>query len=132
MGIEDEGVDDCTKDRMDPFERSFALPTCFDDEDNQLPRTCLDSSDDTEKNAAKELKALQNSVKSTADAQFFFSFDMPWNRTRNLLRDTFKEAQLGEISPNPSLVNLADRSSISLLSLFKNRRPIVLNFGSCT
>jgi len=80
----------------------------------------------------KELKALQNSVKSTADAQFFFSFDMPWNRTRNLLRDTFKEAQLGEISPNPSLVNLADRSSISLLSLVKNGRPIVLNFGSCT
>jgi len=80
----------------------------------------------------KDLKELQDTVKSTDDAQFFFSFDMPWNQTRKHLRDTLKEAQLGDISPNPSLVNLTDRSSAPLLSFAKTGRPLVLNFGSCT
>jgi len=78
------------------------------------------------------LEGISKPFESTSDMGFVFSLDMVWNTTRKEIRDILKEAQVGSPAPNPTLVDLSNKSSTSLLSLAKAGRPLVVNFGSCT
>jgi len=73
-----------------------------------------------------------NSIKSTEDLGFMFSLDKVKMITMNNVRNILKEAQVGQPSPNPELVDLETRAKLPLVSLAKAGRPLVLNFGSCT
>jgi len=79
-----------------------------------------------------EEMAIAKKFKSTEDFGFLFSFDRIQMCARGEIRDILKEAQVGCPAPNPTLLNLLDRSSTNLLSLATPGRPLVINFGSCT
>jgi len=80
----------------------------------------------------REEMAIAKKFKSTEDFGFLFSFDRIQMCARGEIRDILKEAQVGCPAPNPTLLNLLDRSSTNLLSLATPGRPLVINFGSCT
>jgi len=80
----------------------------------------------------KEEMAIAKKFKSTEDFGFLFSFDQIQMSVRGEVRDILKEAQVGCPAPDPTLLNLLDRSSTNLLSLATPGRPLVINFGSCT
>uniref|UniRef100_A0A8C4TAS7 Iodothyronine deiodinase n=1 Tax=Erpetoichthys calabaricus TaxID=27687 RepID=A0A8C4TAS7_ERPCA len=46
--------------------------------------------------------------------------------------DYFKEAHLGSRAPNPEVVQLDQQQKGRLLDYARERRPLILNFGSCT
>uniref|UniRef100_A0A673VXT9 Iodothyronine deiodinase n=1 Tax=Salmo trutta TaxID=8032 RepID=A0A673VXT9_SALTR len=46
--------------------------------------------------------------------------------------DFFKSAHLGFIAPNTEVVQLKDRRRVRVLDYVKGRRPLILNFGSCS
>ena len=46
--------------------------------------------------------------------------------------DFFKSAHLGHEAPNTEVVQLRDRKSSRILDYAKGKRPLILNFGSCT
>uniref|UniRef100_A0A8C7NVF5 Iodothyronine deiodinase n=1 Tax=Oncorhynchus mykiss TaxID=8022 RepID=A0A8C7NVF5_ONCMY len=46
--------------------------------------------------------------------------------------DFFKSAHLGCIAPNTEVVQLKDRRRVRVLDYAKGRRPLILNFGSCS
>ncbi|KAK6297652.1 hypothetical protein J4Q44_G00322350 [Coregonus suidteri] len=46
--------------------------------------------------------------------------------------DFFKSAHLGLIAPNTEVVQLKDRRRVRILDYVKGRRPLILNFGSCS
>ena len=52
--------------------------------------------------------------------------------TKVHIRDVLKEAQVGFPSPSPMLLDLDAKLSVSLLSMAKTDRYLVVNFGSCT
>ena len=52
--------------------------------------------------------------------------------TKIQIRDVLKDAQVGFPSPSPMLLDLDAKVSVSLLSMAKTDRYLVVNFGSCT
>lgn len=46
--------------------------------------------------------------------------------------DFFKSAHLGHEAPNTEVVQLGDRKQTRILDYAKGKRPLILNFGSCT
>lgn len=46
--------------------------------------------------------------------------------------DFFKSAHLGYAAPNTEVVQLGDKSKSRILDHIKGKRPLILNFGSCT
>ena len=52
--------------------------------------------------------------------------------TKVQIRDVLKEALVGFPSPSPMLLDLDAKLSVSLLSMAKTDRYLVVNFGSCT
>eukprot|EP00091_Calanus_sinicus_P024117 TRINITY_DN8484_c0_g1_i3.p1 TRINITY_DN8484_c0_g1~~TRINITY_DN8484_c0_g1_i3.p1 ORF type:complete len:125 (-),score=25.25 TRINITY_DN8484_c0_g1_i3:494-868(-) len=78
------------------------------------------------------MKGISKPFESTSDFQFAFSTEMVKKMAENKIKDILKEAQCGSAAPNPTLLNLESKASISLLSLAKAGRPMVVNFGSCT
>jgi len=75
---------------------------------------------------------MRDGINSTDDLGFMFSLDKVKMMTMNNIRDILKEAQVGEVAPNPELIDLETRTKLPLVSLAKAGRPLVLNFGSCT
>jgi len=75
---------------------------------------------------------MMESIQSTEDFGFMFSLDKVKMMTMNNIRDILKEAQVGQLAPNPELIDLETRAKLPLISLAKAGRPLVLNFGSCT
>jgi len=75
---------------------------------------------------------MTDKFESTKDLGFLFSLDQVQVQTTGEIRDILKAAQVGSPAPNPTLLNLSDKSHTSILSLATPGRPLVLNFGSCT
>merc|ERR1719471_1315217 len=72
-------------------------------------------------------------IKTVDDMDFLFSVDIKKWKIRAEIGDILKPAKLGNYAPNPPVVDVSNKSSVSpLLSLAKEGRPFVLNFGSCT
>ncbi|KAJ7989268.1 hypothetical protein DPEC_G00317720 [Dallia pectoralis] len=46
--------------------------------------------------------------------------------------DLLKSAHLGYIAPNSEVVQLGDQRRSRILDYAKHKRPLILNFGSCT
>lgn len=46
--------------------------------------------------------------------------------------DFFKSAHLGHDAPNTEVVQLGDNKLCRILEFAKGKRPLILNFGSCT
>lgn len=46
--------------------------------------------------------------------------------------DFFKAARLGAAAPNPEVVQLDGRTRLRILDYARGKRPLILNFGSCT
>lgn len=46
--------------------------------------------------------------------------------------DFFKSAHIGLIAPNTEVVQLQERRRVRVLDYVKGRRPLILNFGSCS
>ncbi|KPP59091.1 hypothetical protein Z043_123026 [Scleropages formosus] len=46
--------------------------------------------------------------------------------------DFFKSAHLGYAAPNTEVVRIADRARSCILDFARAKRPLILNFGSCT
>ncbi|KAL4613112.1 hypothetical protein GN956_G23079 [Arapaima gigas] len=46
--------------------------------------------------------------------------------------DLFKSAHVGFVAPNTQVVQLGDRRTSCILDFARGRRPLILNFGSCT
>merc|ERR1739838_1221408 len=77
-------------------------------------------------------KGISKPFQSTSDFGFVFSMDLVKLTTNCQIQDILKEAQVGSAAPNPSLIDLPTKTSITLLSLAKAGSPLVVNFGSCT
>lgn len=75
---------------------------------------------------------MEESIKSTQDIRYLFSLEYVKVQIQKKIHDIFKAAQVGEDAPNPELIDLRTRSRVSLLSLARAGKPLVLNFGSCT
>lgn len=46
--------------------------------------------------------------------------------------DFFKTAHLGLFAPNTEVVQFQERKQVRILDYMKGRRPLILNFGSCS
>lgn len=46
--------------------------------------------------------------------------------------DFFKAAHVGATAPNPEVVQLDGRTRLRILDYARGKRPLILNFGSCT
>ncbi|MEQ2247775.1 Thyroxine 5-deiodinase [Ilyodon furcidens] len=46
--------------------------------------------------------------------------------------DFLKSAHLGEVAPNTEVVLVQERRQVRILDCTKGKRPLVLNFGSCS
>merc|ERR1711936_1201866 len=73
---------------------------------------------------------MMESIQSTEDFGFMFSLDKVKMMTMNNIRDILKEAQVGQLAPNPELIDLETRAKLPLISLAKAGRSLVLNFGA--
>lgn len=60
-----------------------------------------------------------------------YSWKFVLHAAKSRLLDVFKEAQLNQVAPNPTVVCL-DGSRKKLLDFIDQDRPLVVNFGSCT
>ena len=61
-----------------------------------------------------------------------FGWEMYKAVTTTLMIDLQKKAKRGTEAPNPSLVSTDGHSRSHLLDFARERRPLVVNFGSCT
>ncbi|KAJ7345189.1 hypothetical protein JRQ81_001139 [Phrynocephalus forsythii] len=46
--------------------------------------------------------------------------------------DFFKAAHVGAAAPNPEVIQLDGRTRLRILDYARGKRPLILNFGSCT
>ncbi|KAJ6661907.1 hypothetical protein lerEdw1_013078 [Lerista edwardsae] len=46
--------------------------------------------------------------------------------------DFFKAARVGAAAPNPEVIQLDGRTRLRILDYARGKRPLILNFGSCT
>jgi len=73
---------------------------------------------------------MKRGVEKPEDATFLFSMDRVKMQTKMQIRDVMKTAELGHLAPDAELVDLETRKRVSLLSLARAGRPLILNFGS--
>merc|ERR1712156_14754 len=78
-----------------------------------------------------KLRFAEN-MKSVDDIAFLFSFARVQKQLLHGLDNALKDAQVGEAAPDPSVYDLTNRKTVSLLSTATPGRPLVLNFGSCS
>jgi len=71
-------------------------------------------------------------IKGVDDVDFLFSWDIKQFFLESAINDAMKAARLGSEAPNPTVLNLTSSQLTPLLSLAKQGRPMILNFGSCT
>lgn len=46
--------------------------------------------------------------------------------------DFFKSAHVGSLAPNPEVIQLDGQKRLRILDFARGKRPLILNFGSCT
>jgi hypothetical protein len=46
--------------------------------------------------------------------------------------DFFKAAHVGHSAPNTEVVAVQDRQTLRILDCMRGKRPLILNFGSCS
>ena len=72
-------------------------------------------------------------VKEDAPLEMPFDFGFFKVMLKRLYRDVlYQEAYVGKAAPNVQLINFSTKSACSLIDLVQDKRPLVLNFGSCT
>ena len=80
---------------------------------------------------AKAMKRV--SIKEDAQLEAPLNFEFLKVNLKRLYRDVlYQEAYVGKAAPNVQLINFSTKSACSLMDLVQGKRPLVLNFGSCT
>jgi len=75
---------------------------------------------------------FKGKYRSLDDVPFLFSWEFAKRQIHKQLMDALRLAELGEKAPNVEMIDLETKGKVSLLSLARAGRPLVLNFGSCT
>lgn len=63
---------------------------------------------------------------------FFATTEMIKNRYKAWIQEPYREALVNLPAPNPMVVLAKSVEKVPLLSIAKEGRPLILNFGSCT
>jgi hypothetical protein len=79
-------------------------------------------------------KRMWSAIKSEQEwgKNFFATTEMIKNRYKAWIQEPYREAQLNSLAPNPTVVSAKTGEKVPLLSMAKEGRPLILNFGSCT
>jgi len=79
-------------------------------------------------------KRMWTAIKSEEEwgKNFFATTEMIKNRYKAWIQEPYREALVNSAAPNPMVVLAKSGEKVPLLSLAKEGRPLILNFGSCT
>lgn len=104
----------------------WALTTFFD-----LIAACFISSiaERRKRNLMESSKGIPNDTKGWENSEYCWQYVLQAAKSR--LINGFKEAQLNQAAPNPTVLRL-NGSMNKLLDFMVNDRPLIVNFGSCT
>jgi len=79
-----------------------------------------------------KIRSFSFKIESVEDLDYIFSWDIKQRFIEKTINDVLKQAKVGSEAPNPIIFNMTTSKLTPLLSLSKQGRPLVLNFGSCT